>query len=162
MTHPFCPLFWWQWKNDGHGIKILLYKQISRSIRSIVSNVAKIMGQRPTQKKRQFPTSRCRMRIRSIWTNRYDTFTLSEKRLRGDCEWCEYTSGSIEISIVRACLHQASASMLPQQWYCSHWKQWSHSKMGSNPDLEQLHCFQWEWCCQHHFRVVAALMLTLG
>ena len=25
-----------------------------------------------------------------------------------------------------------------------HWKQWSRLKMGCNPILEQLHCFQWE------------------
>ena len=34
--------------------------------------------------------------------------------------------------------------------------------MGCNPNLEWLHCFQWEHYRQHHHRIVAALTLTLG
>ena len=34
--------------------------------------------------------------------------------------------------------------------------------MGCNPNLERLHCFQYEQNCWCHCRVVAALMLTFG
>ena len=34
--------------------------------------------------------------------------------------------------------------------FCSHWKHWSHLKMGCKPNLEGLHCFQWEQNRKHH------------
>ena len=63
----------------------------------------------------------------------------------------------------RAHLHQASGSTL--QWrlrFCSHWKQWSRSRMGLQPIFKRLHWFQWEQNRKRHRRVVAALTLTLG
>ena len=63
------------------------------------------------------------------------------------------------LAYIRTCLHQASVSTLRQLWwYCSHWKEWSHSKIGCNPILEQLHCFQSE----QYRRVVGVLILSLG
>ena len=63
------------------------------------------------------------------------------------------------LAYIRTCLHQASVSTLRLLWwYCSHWKEWSHSKIGCNPILEQLHCFQSE----QYRRVVGALILSLG
>ena len=47
-----------------------------------------------------------------------------------------------------------AATTLP---LCSRWNQWSHSKMGCNPLLEWLHCFQWE---QNHI-VIAQLSRAL-
>ena len=52
-----------------------------------------------------------------------------------------------------------------QQWclrFCSHWKQWSRSRMGLQPIFKWFHWFQWEQNRKHHRRVVAALTLTLG
>ena len=46
--------------------------------------------------------------------------------------------------------------------FCSHWNQWSRMKIGCNPILEWLHCFQWKRNRKRHLRVVAALTLTLG
>ena len=37
-----------------------------------------------------------------------------------------------------------------------------HLKMGFNPNLERLHCFQWEQNRWRHCRVFTALTLTLG
>ena len=65
---------------------------------------------------------------------------------------------------LRARLHQAStlrqhATCLR---FCSHWKPWSRLKMGCNPILEWLHCFQWEKNRKRHCSVVEALTLMLG
>ena len=43
-----------------------------------------------------------------------------------------------------------------------HWKQWSRLKMGCKPNLEWLHCYQWEQNCKRRRSVDAELMLTLG
>ena len=57
---------------------------------------------------------------------------------------------------LRTCLHQASASTL--RWrlqFCSHWEQWSCSRMGLQPIFKQLHCFQWEQNRKCHHSVGA-------
>ena len=56
-----------------------------------------------------------------------------------------------------------SATML--RWrlqFCSHWKQWSCSRLILQPIFKQLHCFQYEQNHKHHRSVVAELTLTLG
>ena len=43
----------------------------------------------------------------------------------------------------------------------SHWNRWNRLKIGCNPILEWLHCFQWEQNHKRHRWVVGALTLTL-
>ena len=47
-------------------------------------------------------------------------------------------------------LHQGSAST---QWFCCHYKEWSHLKMGCNSILQWLPCFQWEQNLKCHCSV---------
>ena len=57
---------------------------------------------------------------------------------------------------LRTCLHQASASTL--RWrlrFCSHWEQWSCSRLRLQPIFKRLHCFQWEQNRKRHHSVDA-------
>ena len=93
--------------------------------------------------------------LRILQNNKYQYVTCLLLFLPFRSNICEMRNGHFwqmwqMCRILRAHLHQASASML--RWclrFCSHWKQWSCSRIGLQPISKQLHWFQFQRALKH-------------